>query len=558
MGSLVVIMRFGPTLARFARPFTVHRLRLASGLTVFAYVATHLVNHAVGNISVAAMDATEPYLTGLWQTPPTLTLLYLALTGHFLLGLWAFYERRQFRAVHAELWQLTLGLTIPALLITHLVGTRVAALTTGAVSSYGEVITGLWVVHPVRGVIQAILLLVAWTHGCMGVHFWLRLKPSYRRYAPTLLTAATLLPVLALLGFFQAGRTIAAHHRPTAPPAPAVLTAQATLTAVRDGSLAGFGALLLLVLAARAARAGWERRGGAVGISYPNGRTVRVSRGVTILQASLSGAIPHAHVCGGRGRCSTCRVRILLGEHAIPPAELDELAVLHRVGAGPAVRLACQCRPTGDVSVVPLLPADIAAAPATNRSGEERYIVIMVVDMRNSTGMAEGRLPYDAVFLVDRFVDAIGRAILQAGGRPNQFTGDGVFALFGIACGPREACAQALRAVEGIGRNVAALNALLPAPVRFGVGVHGGTAIIGEIGFDQSRIFTALGDPANVASRLESMCKTFECEVVVSEEVCVTSGLELGDFPRRSAELVGRVGHIEVRCVAAAEDIIGK
>jgi len=230
--------------------------------------------------------------------------------------------------------------------------------------------------------------------------------------------------------------------------------------------------------------------------------------------------------------------------------------VLQRIGAGPSVRLACQSRPEGDVSVIPLLPAHSTPAASgtrvAGRGGEERFIVIMVVDMRNSTGMAENRMPFDAVFLIDRFVDAVGRAIKAAGGRTNQFTGDGVFALFGVEAGPETACRQALEAVAGIGRNVDALNAALPgAPVRFGIGVHGGTAVVGEIGFDQSRIFTALGDPANVASRLEKLCKAYGAEAVVSDDVCRAGGLAEA-LPLETAELAGRVGRLEVRVIARA------
>src|SRR5262249_25513972 len=157
-------------------------------------------------------------------------------------------------------------------------------------------------------------------------------------------------------------------------------------------------------------RAILERRRGVVRLTYPDGRTVRVPRGLSVLEASWRFNIPHASVCGGRGRCSTCRIRILGDRRALPPPSPTEHAVLERAGFVPdqAVRLACQLRPQADLTFVPLLPphADTSHAFARSRAraGEERYIVSMFVDMRGSTRLAETRMPFDIVFLINRFV----------------------------------------------------------------------------------------------------------------------------------------------------------
>ena len=104
----------------------------------------------------------------------------------------------------------------------------------------------------------------------------------------------------------------------------------------------------------------------------------------------------------------------------------------------PARALACQLRPEGDLSVVPLLPPYLnAAALRTSirpQPGEERFIVVLIVDMRNSTRLADTRLPFDAVFIIDRFINAVGAAVTEAGGVANHFTGDGLMAIFGLAC----------------------------------------------------------------------------------------------------------------------------
>ena len=113
-----------------------------------------------------------------------------------------------------------------------------------------------------------------------------------------------------------------------------------------------------VVLLARLVRRAWQRRRGLVRIGYPDGRFVEVVPGTSVLEASRLAGIPHAHVCGGRGRCSTCRVRVISDRSALPQPSGREAFVLDRIGvaANPSIRLACQLRPQTDVAVIPLLP----------------------------------------------------------------------------------------------------------------------------------------------------------------------------------------------------------
>jgi len=161
---------------------------------------------------------------------------------------------------------------------------------------------------------------------------------------------------------------------------------------------------------------------------------------------------------------------------------------------------------------------------------------VLVVDMRNSTRLAETRLPFDAVFIIDRFIAAIDAAIGQAGGHAHLFTGDGLIATFGLTTPPEEACRRAINALILAARNVAALNEALAGemaePIRFGAGMHAATAVVGEVGYGAVRLMTTLGDPANVAARLETLCKSLNCEAVISEGVCRLGGLPAGVLPR--------------------------
>ena len=136
-----------------------------------------------------------------------------------------------------------------------------------------------------------------------------------------------------------------------------------------------------------------------------------------MLEASLINAIPHAHVCGGRGRCSTCRIRILGDLDGLPAPSAAEQAVLERVHAAPGVRLACQLRPTSDIAFVPMLSPYATTVDAYRTgaasSGIERYVVIMFVDMRGSSRLAERRLPFDTVFIINQFLNAVSHAVLE-------------------------------------------------------------------------------------------------------------------------------------------------
>jgi adenylate cyclase len=466
-----------------------------------------------------------------------------------------------------------LGISIPLWLAHHLVVTRIDLSLYGTQKGYAQELYSFWVASPFWGTVQVILLVVVWTHGCLGLYFWLRLRTWFARAAPILLSGAILLPSLALLGFFQGGRSlIGLAQDPSwravnlAPEHAGTPAENGFLDRLNIWIIGSFMATIAIVFAARAARAARERRRGFIRLLYPNGAVACVPRGFSILEASLRANIPHASICGGRARCSTCRIRVIGEMRELPPPGEVEQAVLRRIRAGPSVRLACQLRPLSDLAVVPLVPAQISLAEMRRRTvargGQERYIVVLVVDLRGSTQLPLRQLPFDAVFAIGCFVEAVGRAIAETGGQPNQFTGDGLLAMFGIDCAPAQACRAALHAAAKVGANVAELNAIMaaewPEPIRFGIGIYGGEAIVGEIGYRDNMVFTAVGDPANLASRLEDHCKAFGCEAVIADAVCRASGLPLSDLPLRSVVLPGRSEPISVRTVERAADLAAR
>ena len=557
-------------LATFIRGISLRQVRLVSGVILLAYLVSHFLNHALGNISMAAL-ATGVYFHMLfWQFPPIGILFYAACFVHTALGIWALYERRQFRWKAIEPIQLVLGLSIPAMVVAHIVGVRLGQSLYGHEKLYPQVFFAYWISAPYKAWLLTAVMIVSWVHACIGLHFWLRMKPFYKNAAPFLLAAVLLIPTLALLGIYQGERNVTDsdslewRQENLSRRAMGTRDQAQVLDRVTDYFLIGYLGLIGLALLARGARTIHERRGGTISLSYGNGRTIRVPRGLTVLEASLRNNVPHASVCGGRARCSTCRIRIIGDCSTLPEPSQREAFVLGRVGTpDPSIRLACQLRPPADLSFFQLfLPQTVSAsAHASNpaRIGQERYLVSMFVDMRGSTKLAEKRLPFDTVFIVNRFLGAVSQAVIESGGRPNQFVGDGMLALFGLSASRQEACRQALKAATLIAANVDELNRFLAhdlrEPIRFGIGIHGGEVIVGDIGYRDHMVFTALGDAVNVAARLQDMTKALACEAVVSDEVRATAGVAADALPQQQVEIRGRNEPMIVRTIADARTL---
>ena len=543
----------------------IRRTRLTTGLVLLTYLSTHLINHALGLISLDAMNDGRVWFLALWRNPAGTALLYTSLLTHFSLALWSLYQRRHLRIPLWEALQLTLGLSIPPLLSLHFVGTRMQHEWFGVDDSYSLLVLTLWHAQPWDGLKQATLITVAWLHGCIGFHFWLRLRPWYRRAAPTFLGCALLLPVLGLLGFTQAGHEVDSLvarnpdwiaqvvQQSKVPPR----SQRESLYRLDDAIVATYVLAVILTLLARIARDIFERRS-RIRIRYPGEREVQVPRGFSVLEASRFAGLPHASVCGGRGRCSTCRIRVTDGLSKQPLPSTAEQRVLQRVGAPPNVRLACQLRPVENLSVTPLVPANAHAsdgyAQPSYLAGQERTIAVLFADLRTFTGIAEQKLPYDLVFLLNSYFETVGESIASAGGMVDKFIGDGVMALFGIEAGPAEGCRQALAAAQRMVDQVQMLSQALAEelaePLRIGVGIHCGPAVVGRMGYGATIHLTAIGDTVNVASRLQDLTKEFSCHLVISEEVAQQAGLNLSALPRHEITVRNRREALAIFVVA--------
>src|SRR6266852_6295630 len=197
-----------PTSAE-AGSLMIARLRLFSGLVMLAYVTMHLLNHAVGLISLKAMEDVLWYIFRIWSNRPAQALLYGSFLVHYTLALSALWQRRSLQLRISELTQIVLGFAIPILLARHVVGTRIADNFFHTDVGYYAHLLWIYFVHsPKHGYLQMLTLVVAWGHAMIGLHFWLRVRPWYSHVQPAGLVIAVLFPVLSLLGVVEAGRQV--------------------------------------------------------------------------------------------------------------------------------------------------------------------------------------------------------------------------------------------------------------------------------------------------------------------------------------------------------------
>jgi adenylate cyclase len=246
-----------------------------------------------------------------------------------------------------------------------------------------------------------------------------------------------------------------------------------------------------------------------------------------------------------------------MGEAEQPEPGPIEAATLGRIHAGNDVRLACQLRPAGELTVAPLLrpqpEQETLAEMAVSEPGHEKVVAVMFCDMRSFTEFADQRLPFDVVFLLNRYFGIIGSAVEKAGGRLDKFIGDGAMALFGLETPPGEACRQAITAasaiVEGVNRLSDDLSAELRASIKVAIGIHVGQAIVGTMGYGAAMGVTAIGDAVNIGSRLEAAAKELDADIVISEAATKLSGFDFSRFQSREIEIRGRARPLRVRAV---------
>lgn len=530
------------------------KIRLFSGLVLMAFVTTHLLNHIGGIDSLQTMDSWRPYLSGLWGNIVLGPILIVSFILHIGNALYSIYIRSTLKMHAWEAMQLGFGLSIPVFLASHFTAAFIGQIAYQYNPTYQWVVTFYWAVDPVAGVLQGLGLCVAWIHACIGIHYWLRLKPWYQSYRYTLATAAIAMLCLSGSGYIAAGieamtlaedatwirESFATMGMPSEAPAKVGL-----LLKYSYWTVAGF---ILAPFILRQIRIWLTSLKTKPVATTPNGRQCKIESGATLLEALRAQGIPHASVCGGRGRCTTCRVRILEGLAEISSPNDLEATALKRISAPDGIRLACQIKPESNLKYLALLPPDASATDGRRPGGlegHEQPITAMFVDLRGSTKLGEDKLPYDVLFILNQFFAEMTAALRETRGHYAQFAGDGLLALYGMEqSDPVEGIKDAIRGAVAMQKRLANLNenlsSELPHALEIGIGINFGDAIVGLMGPPNAQLMTAIGDTINTAARLESQSKQHDGATILSKSAIEAAELTVDSTYQHSATLRGR------------------
>jgi adenylate cyclase len=347
------------------------RVRLISGLVLLLFVAGHLSNLGLGLASVDAMERWRGVLLRPWQTGFGQVLLLTAAIIHAGLGLASLASRRSLAMSRTDWVQLLLGLATPPLLVNHVVGGQVTSdLMARFSADYGFVLALYWRYAPILALQQLLVVVIVWAHGAIGLYSTLVLKRFWPRLAPIVVPILFAIPILALLGFAHAGEAVLARLETDT--AWRALIEQNLrilqemghrLDLIERGVFLVYGIAVALAVGILVVNILRQRRT-RVTVSYDGGVTAVGRVGMSVLEVSRANDIPHGCVCGGRGRCGTCRIIVPADADLDSPAEA-ELATLARVKAPADARLACQAHLLGrPVSVRRVYPAFVDAEAA--------------------------------------------------------------------------------------------------------------------------------------------------------------------------------------------------
>ncbi|WP_170789459.1 adenylate/guanylate cyclase domain-containing protein [Ruegeria lacuscaerulensis] len=532
--------------------------RLWSGLVLLAYATGHFINHGLGLVSLEWMDRMLAVMSAIWSSVPGTVLLYGALAVHVLLGAVTILSIRSLKMPFWRWFQIILGLAIPYWLVSHIIVTRGSELLTGVPVSYLQELSLLW---PVAAIKQNALMLLVWGHGLIGVHFWLRPKHWYKDGLLVLLPLAVAVPIVAMAGWMTAAKREVlrlsldpdgAEATELALRLTEVRAAVSEYQAIAQGWVVIILCALLSLFVLFLLGQNLRRK---VRVTYGEGLTVDAAPGKTILDVSRDNGIDHLSVCGGRARCSTCRVVVLSEQDGLSPIGPAERKLLDKINAEPNMRLACQARVNGDVSLRPIIqPQRAASTPLKSDPfgwGVEREVSVLNLKIKDFRPFVDKSLPYDVIFVLNQLLDMVVEQIEEQNGHIDKFTNDGLTAVFGLETHKTQAARSALYAAAKcqllVQETQGSLSQHLVEPLKIGIGVHSGRAIIGRVGKTSDQAapspVTAIGNVSIIAEAFETVTNKIEAGIVYSTYMHEMCGLGIPD-------MLGKTGGITIQGVS--------
>ena len=552
----------------------VRLLRVTTGCILYFYVFTHLLNHSLGLISLETMEIGRALFLRFWRHDVLFYSLYGALLIHFLLGIYALCRKRSFKMSKKEWIRNSCAVLIPFFLASHLSITLWGSRFLGLNDTYSFMILSTYLLDPVGYISLGLMLIVVWVHGSIGILGLLEFRKIYSDYNGFFHGIMFSLPLLAYGGYLNASIELTKVGESN-PLAILEIIADSNFTKETGADVVWlsdfvqfliYPALLSAILIFIFARQLVENKFYSIRVVYMDGAAVNVSKGSSILEASHRCKRYHESVCGGRGRCTTCRVKVISNLKDLPSPNKIEQRVIDRLDFDPSIRLACQLRPEKNIEINPLISLmstekkKLKYDNQEHLTGLEKDTVIMFCDLRGFTSLSEGKMPFDVVFILNKYFKLVTEAVTTNKGRIDKFIGDGVMAIFDQDTNNAANCKNALCASSEIAESLALLNSELSEDdidiLRIGIGIHTGTAILGKMGYGQASSETAVGDTVNVASRLEQLTKKYSCQLMFSNAVAEKASLNKSVLKSVETEIRGRKDLLEAFYCKHAKDAL--
>ena len=552
----------------------VRRSRTISGCILFFYVFTHLLNHSLGLISLDTMEQGRAIFLRFWRHDVLFYVLYGALSIHFLLGVYALARRRSFRMSRKEWIRNSCAVLIPFFLASHLSITLWGSRFLGLNDSYAFMIISTYIFDPFGYIILGLMLMLVWTHGSIGIIGLIEFREFYSKRRGLFQGLILGLPLIAYGGYIRASIELSEASQSN-PITILELISNSNFTAEIGEKIVSlsdllqflvYPILLSLFVAFYFIRNLLEKRFNSIQVQYTDGTNINVSRGSSLLEASHKAGRYHESVCGGRGRCTTCRVRVTSSLGELPKPNKIEQSVINRLNFDQSLRLACQLRPETDIEINPLIKLvnhdkqNLRFSNQENLSGIEKETVIMFCDLRGFTRLSDRKMPFDVVFILNKYFKIVTDAVEENKGRIDKFIGDGVMAIFDKDTTISKNCKNALKGAAMITTYLNELNDELSTddiePLRLGIGIHSGNAIIGKMGYGEASTNTAIGDTVNVASRLEQLTKDYSCQLMFSSTVAENAEIDKTKLNSVETKIRGKKDYLEAFYCSSADEAI--
>src|SRR5258705_1201101 len=230
-------------------------------------------------------------------------------------------------------------------------------------------------------------------------------------------------------------------------------------------------------------------------VEFLGEKTITVEPGQSLLKASLSAGIPHFHACGGRAKCSTCRVLVLEGNQHLNKPNDAETRLKSKIGLPDAVRLACQTHVSGPVKVERMLrdESDIQTVIQINGKnpkkfklkslGLEKHLVLFFLDIRNFTAFVELHPPFDEFYAMRKIFRPSNEIILKNHGEVIETAGDEIYAIFGRSSVSNSSADNAISAgleiLDSLEHFNKTYHSILQKEMQVGIGIHSGSVVLG-------------------------------------------------------------------------------